>query len=154
MKVFKKLVALIVLTATVLTMAVPTFAKGYPDVPVISFGKGYVKDINYIKKHHGFDGVIKGKKFYPDKYFTKKQVLKIFINLYGKKNVPITKSDKKSYNKAAKAHWMLKKIQTIVKNSGGRPYYWMPGNFKVPRYLAASYIHGFLCKRVKYKLRK
>lgn len=151
MKMFKKLVALIVLTATVLTMAVPTFAATMPRVSFVDLDfiddyyecrigvsrkinpyavrpykdlvapKAFwltVRDTAYLKAHKAFKGVIKGKYFYPRKKYKRKEFIKVLQNLYGKKKVPITKSDKQKWNKKISHYWAMEKLAAVAKNLG------------------------------------
>ncbi len=120
--IIKKIVTLLILTAIVsTTIVVPTFAAGgrpYFDITKSGVGTYDYKAIKYIKKHHGFDGVIKGNVFYSRKYITRKEFLKILRNLYGKKYVPITATDRKKYKKTITNKWIFKKLATVADRLG------------------------------------
>ncbi len=156
-KVLKKLVTFVVMAAIVFTMAMPTFAaRPYKDVyNNKNVGSFTYKAIKYLKKHHAFDGVVKGKKFYPDKTITVKDCLKIFINLYGKKNVPISKADRANYKKKARLRWFAKKIKAVSKKLGGGTVNWYPPlNLRLTRGIAACEIYGYLVYDFKLKPRR
>ncbi len=122
MKYFKRIVTLIILTTIVSTaIVVPTFAAGggpYYDITKSTVGAYDYKAIKYIKKHHGFDGVIKGNIFYSQKVISRKEFLKILVNLFGKKYVPITKTDRKKYKKPITNKWIFKKLAAVAKRLG------------------------------------
>ncbi|MBR2708754.1 hypothetical protein IKE98_00215 [Candidatus Saccharibacteria bacterium] len=157
MRMFKKFVALLLLATAMLLVTVPVFAatKPYTDVTVEYWGRDVYKAVKYIKKHSGFKGVIKGTKFYPEKVMTRKEFLKILVNLYGKKRVPITATDRKKYKKPIRAQWVINKLNAVLKKSRKKGVIdWRPANFKVPRHLAVCYIYGYLYQDFRMKPQK
>ncbi len=149
MKMFKKFVALMFVVIIAFSISVPAFAATkkkapYKDIVLYdTVDKLDYKHICWLKKHHAFDGVIKGKYFYPYKYMTKKQFLKMCINIFGKKYVPVTKSDKKNYKKTFSTVWAIKKLNAIEKKQGGvRVCLPIMRCKKVPRLYASHYVYG------------
>lgn len=158
MKMFKKFVALMFVVIIAFSISVPAFAATKKKAPYKDIILKYTvcnmeyRDICWLKKHHAFDGVIKGKYFYPNKYMTKKQFLKMCINIFGKKHVPVTKSDKKNYKKTFSTAWAIKKLNAIEKKQGGvrtcLPYI---QSKKVSRLRAAIYLYDSAIELYKKK---
>lgn len=153
---FKKIVTIIVLTAIVFTMAVPTFAAGrpYADITKSTVGTYCYKAIKYIKKHHGYDGIIKGKIFSSQTDMKGKEFLKILINLYGKKYVKITAADRKKYKKTITNKWIFKKLAAVAKKLGVSYKKDARMTLKANRMDAADYIMQFCSYSKKLRPRK
>ena len=156
-KVFKKIATISLMAIVVLMMAAPTFAAAspYSDISKRGIGEYAYKSIRYIKNHKGFKGVIKGKNYYPRKFTTRKEFLKVLVNLYGKKYVPITATDKKKYNKRINPKWIRKKLNAVAKKLGG-PTREVSDLLNVPvtRDGMAVYIYEFCHLNKKFKPRK
>ena len=119
--ILKKIVTFIVLTVTVFAVTVPTFAATkwpYNDVGPAS-GAYSFKAIKYLKAHKAFKGIVKGKNYKPDKFTNRHEFLKALVNLYGKKNVPISATDKKKFKKKITPNWVFKKLNQVAKKLGG-----------------------------------
>ena len=65
----------------------------YTDVTVKKVGKDTYGAVKYLKQHGAFKGVIKGKKFYPNKVITRQEFILMLANLYGDDVVPVTAAD-------------------------------------------------------------
>ncbi|MBO4813094.1 hypothetical protein J5491_03010 [Candidatus Saccharibacteria bacterium] len=123
MKMFKKFVVLMLVAALLLGVSVPVFAAAkqpYKDV----ICNGTVNSVDYkaiifLKKYGAYKGIVKGEFFYPDKPITGRIYFKIARRLFGKKNVPMTKADKKKLNKKVSNLWVAKKNNAIIKKLGG-----------------------------------
>ena len=63
------------------------------DVSPAKIGKERSDAINWVKAHKGYKGVITTKNFSPNKKVTKKELVKILTNLYGRENVLVWSSD-------------------------------------------------------------
>ena len=121
----KKIAVFLTMIVVSLLIAVPVVAKPYNDLWLGgNISNSQYKNLKYLKKHHAFDGVIKkGGNFRPGKTFTGKQIHKIFVNLFGKKNVPKIKADKKRWNRPYRSKDLVKKIEAVSKKMG-KPIRW------------------------------
>lgn len=120
-----------------------TFAasRPYKDVTTKTIDKASIKSIRYVKKAGGFKGVIKGKKFYPNKKMTRRQYLMVLDNLYPGK-VEVTMNDLKKANKSVTEKYVTSKMVKVAKNFG-MTITWEGGKKKLSRASVANYIKSF-----------
>lgn len=96
--------------------------KPYKDVTVKKVGKIGYNSIKVTKKYGVWKGIVKTKgkkknKFEPKKAMKVKDCIKALKNdkRIGKKYVPVTKKDKKIWNKTATCGWLYAKYSAIAK---------------------------------------
>lgn len=130
------------LSAGQATLAVQASGKPYADVSTKVVDKGSVTAIAYVKAHKGFNGVIKGKRFYPLKTFTRAQFIKILTNFYGSSKVPVTASDVQHAKSAVTAKYATAKFVAVAKRIG-IPIKWSGGKQKLSRASVAKYLKNF-----------
>lgn len=143
----KKLVILMVAFAMIFASSASVFAvsgKPYKDVSKKSVGTDAYKAIKYLKSKGGYHdaGLVKKGKFHPHKKITRKQCIKVLINLYGKDNVPIKDGDRTK--KTATARWLCHKMVQIAEEGFGMKIEWEESSKKLSRALASQYIKSFI----------
>lgn len=110
----------------------------YKDVTKKKVGSKSYKAVKYLKAHGAFSGVVKGKKFYPNKKITKKQYLRILRNLYGNAAPKDAKASGYVTEKYA-----LNKLVQVAKNLG-ISITWKGRSNRLTRVDVARYIKIFI----------
>ncbi|MBO4813091.1 hypothetical protein J5491_02995 [Candidatus Saccharibacteria bacterium] len=121
MKMLKKLAVFIVVAAIASMMSSTVFAaanRPYVDVTKSGVGKNAYKAICYVKKHHGYDGVVSGKRLHPSDPTLRLKMLIMTVNFYDIENVPITATDLKKANKPITYKWLWNKLDLVAKRLG------------------------------------
>lgn len=113
--------------------------KPYVDVTAKTVDKTGRTAIKYVKAHKGFYKVVNGKRFYPEKTFTRAQYTKILRNLYGNK-VALSKSKAPVTGKYA-----CDQLTKVAKDVFGVGIKWKSGNgkAKLSRTAVANYVKTF-----------
>lgn len=144
LKRFGKILVIVAVIMAML-MTVPVFAgsKPYKDVTVKKVGKEAYTAIVYLKKHHAYDGVIKGKKFYPGKKLSKEKYLDMLINLYGEENVPVNGSDLKNRKAAVTESYVCTKMVEVAHNLGIEIVWPGDPTVKLNRASVSRYVYNF-----------
>ena len=148
--VFKKFVVLLFVAVMLFSVSVPASAatkQPYKDVILNSTVGSYdYHAIAFLKKYGAFKGIVKGKYFHPEKPATRKWYLKLAVRLFGKKNVPITKADKKKYNKHISNVRVAKKGQEIIKKITGVSVNLLPSMllYNYPRSSVSSSLYALI----------
>ena len=137
-------ICLVMLVGSVPVSAVARPNKSpYSDVTVKKVGRETYDAVNYLKTYGAFRGIVKGKKFYPNKVVTRKEFILMLANLYGDDVVPVTAKDFR-YTKTStnvEGHRLIR----LTKNLGN-PVSW-PVSKTTPRFtraLAARMIYQFI----------
>ena len=135
----KKLIILL-LVVSLMPLNVFAAAKPYKDVSKKSVGKDALVAITAIKGYGGYNGVVKGKKFYPQKKATRNWTYKVLKNLYGKDKVP----SRKNLDKKATPRWLTSLLVAIAEKIG-IPITWDDNSKKaLSRALCSQYIKVFI----------
>lgn len=110
----------------------------YKDVTKKKVGIKNFNAVKYLKAHGAFSGVVKGKRFYPNKRITKKQYLRILRNCYGN----AAPKDAKASGYVTEKYALTKLVQ-VAKNLGIR-IRWKGRANRLTRVEAARYIKIFI----------
>ena len=139
----RKILASLVVLVLVFGSTMTAFAapRPYKDVTTKKIDKKSIKSIRYIKKAGGYKGVIKGKKFYPNKKMTRRQYLMVLDNLYPGK-VTVTMNDLKKANKPVTEKYVTSKMVKVAKKFG-MTITWKGGKKKLSRASVSNYIVSF-----------
>ena len=117
-------------------------SRPYKDVTRKQIDKKSIRSIRYLKKAGAFKGVIKGKKFYPNKKMTRRQYLKILKNLYPGR-VPVTKADKKKAKKKVTEYYVTHKMVKVAESYGITIKWDGSKKKKLSRASVANYVKSF-----------
>ena len=152
----KKLVSLLLVVVFVLTLTsaeVLAASDPYSDVTNRSVDNSSYNAIAYVKQHHGWDGgIIKKKKFYPNKYMTRREFMLALYNLYGDK-VPATVSDVIYANTVVTSAFVCSKcvaLSSVLKY----PIKWSGNSSKMKRKDVARYLKIFATYNSAFKPRR
>lgn len=152
----KKLVSLLLVVIVILTIApaqVLAASNPYNDVTKRSVDDGSYTAIAYVKQHHGWDGgLIKKRRFYPNKYMTRREFILALYNLYGDK-IPVTVSDVINANTIVTSSYVCSKcvaLSKILKYT----IKWTGNGMKMKRKDVARYLKIFATYNSAFKPRK
>ena len=152
----KKILSLLLVVIVVLTMApaqVLAASNPYKDVTKRSVDEGSYTAIVYVKRHHGWSGgIIKKKRFFPNKYMTRQEFMLALYNLYGEK-VPATVSDVIYANTVVTSAFVCSKcvaLSSVLKY----PIKWSGNGMKMKRKDVARYLKIFATYNSAFKPRK
>lgn len=120
--------------------------KVYADVIEKKVGDEVYEAIKDLKAHGAFRGVVKGKKFYPNRKITRREYSRVLRNLYGR-YAPVSNSGAKATEKWARAQLvrMSEKMGMKIK--------WNGRNRKITRAEAAKFIKIFADYDTAFALR-
>ena len=143
--VLRLTVIAIVLSLLLVPISVSAASNPYKDVTKKSVGTANLNAISYVKAHKGYSGIIKGKKFSPNKKITKREFIAVLANLYGKKNIPVNIGDVLGANQKVTPKWACNKLSATASRLGEMKVTWS----KLPkgtlsRADAARYIKVFV----------
>ncbi|MBO4812591.1 hypothetical protein J5491_00335 [Candidatus Saccharibacteria bacterium] len=153
MKNMRKIGTLLLVAAIAMSVFMPTtvaFAAGtkapakYTDVTKKTVGKKTYEAINYLRKHHAFDGVFEGKEFKPHELIKRGELNKIFVNIWSKKIVKISKKDKAKKKNRVSDTYAINKMKAVGKKFGINKIKWETQNVWMTRGFAALLIKYFI----------
>ena len=140
-----KLISVFLAVVLVLCSTVGVFAASpYKDVTKKSVGKNAYTAVTYIKAHHGYNHVIKGSKFKPNKKMTRRDFLMVLGNLYGYSKVPVSLKDIRYANSAVTEAYACEKMVALAEKGFGMSITWDGGKKKLSRALASQYIKSLI----------
>lgn len=141
----KRLISLLVVVVIVLSL-VPMSAFAGPRVlPYKDVGKKVDSQsseaISFIKRYNGWRGLIKKGKFYPNKYMTRGEFLRVLYYLYGKK-VYADIDDVVNFNAIVTSSFCCERMVKLSK-ALGYPISWKGYKTRMKRKDVARYIMIF-----------
>lgn len=144
----------VLLTVVFVVMLVPMVAlaktsRPYKDVTKKTVGTDAYNAIVFVKKYGGWKGIAKNGQLKPNKYVTRKEVLRVLSNLYGINRVPTDMNDvlhPKAKMTSRQVVQKLTALSDVLKCHVTYPSTWKGCNNKITRAGLATHIRAFaLC---------
>lgn len=141
--VFLLLLALLVLSAPTTVFAAKKSKGVYKDVTTKSVDNKSYTAIKDIKRYHGWDGLIRNGKFYPNRYMTKHELYVVLRNLYGSK-VPYSVVVACKGEKAKMSTQFVRNVLIALAKNLGVTIKWSGSSYKMKRKDVARQIEIFI----------